>query len=234
MAKVVDKFTGSLSGQLGDMVYRRYKNGSVFVARQKSVNTISYSPKCIKTRNNFKVAVAFAKASNLLPDIHTVWKNSVYEGRSLYTKILKANIGTVNSYMLPGASTKLTPKGFGLNVKFLSLTKDKINFSISLPEFAKSFVNIKFVINCVLALYNPIQSENETDKEPEFICVSDYSEITFPDYDNFHTFEFNLNSMNSLALSKYRNAKIFLALTNTEGSKHIFSGTFHFDSQISE
>jgi len=213
MAKVVDKFTGSLSGQLGDLVYRRYKDGSVFVARQKSVNTISYSDKCVKTRNNFKVAVAFAKAANLLPDIHAIWKNSVYKGRSPYTKILKANID-----------------GFGLNYELSFMSKDKISLSLSLPLFSKSYVNTKFILNFVIALHNP----KNPDSESEFNCISDLSEIVSPDYDNFHTLETNFSSMNRDVIQEFQNAIIFFSLTNTENTKHIFSKTFHSEIEISD
>ena len=144
MAKVVDKFTGSFSGQLGDMVFRRYKNGSVFVARKKSHNTVSYSDACVKTRNKFKVAVAFAKAANSLPEIYKIWKNPVYEGRSPYTKILKTNIAFVDDDLLPGIRSKITPAGFGINYKILSLSKDKISFSFNLGEFNKSLIDVKF------------------------------------------------------------------------------------------
>lgn len=230
MAKVVDKFSGSFSGQLGDLVYRRYKDGSVFVARQKSVNTVSYSDKCVKTRNNFKVAVAFAKASNLLPDIHAIWKNSVYKGRSPYTKILKANIGLVKDKILPGLRSKLTPDGFGLDFELSFMSKDKISLSLSLPLFSKSYVNTKFILNFVIALHNP----KNTGSESEFKCISDSSEIVFPDYDNFHTLETNFSSMNRDVIQDFQNAIIFFALTNTENTKHIFSGTFHSEAGISD
>ena len=228
MAKVVDKFTGSLSGQLGDMVYRRYKNGSVFVARQKSVNTVSYSDKCINTRNNFKVAVAFAKTANTLLDIHSVWKNSSIEGRSPYTKILKANIGSVNDRKLPGVASKITPKGFGFNTQLISLSTDKICLNLSLPEFSKQFVNINFKLNFVLALYNPVIPDSET----PFICIADSSAVSFPDFDNYHLIESDFGSMNRKTLSEYHDAVIFFALTNTENKAHIISGTYHYESAI--
>lgn len=230
MAKVVDKFTGSFSGKLGDVVFRRYKNGSVFVARQKSVKTVSYSEKCINTRNNFKVAVGFAKVANKLPDIHTVWKNSRYEGRSPYTKILKSNIAFVNKNLLPGKSTKLTPGGFGIDMELLSISNEKICLNLSLPEFSKHVLNLKLKLNIVLALYNPVKS----DIEMNFTFIADSTDIVFTDLNNFHAFELIFGSMNNDAISEYKNTVIFFALTNTESSVHIFSKTFHADSVISK
>lgn len=230
MAKVVDKFTGSLSGQLGDVVYRRYKNGSVFVARKKSYNIVSYSDACIKTRKKFKVAVSFAKAANSLSDIRKIWKNPVYEGRSPYTKILKTNIGLVNENMLPGVRSKITPDGFGLNYEVLSLSKYKVTIKLSLTEFYKSMRNIKFTLNFVVALLNPKQSDNETD----FTCVSAESEIILPDYNNFHTIETNFSSLSADTIYTYKDAIVFFSLTNTENSKHIFTSTFSSEFKIEE
>jgi len=233
MAKVVDKYIGSLSGALGDMVFRRYKNGSVFVARRKSSDTISYSPNCVQNRSKFKTVVKFAKVANTLPDIYKIWKNPAYAGRSPYTKILKQNIGSINDKFLPTHSCKLTPDGFGFFYELISVNSENISINLKLGKQNSNLINKKFTFNCVLALHNPKPLNNGESEVVDFICVTASAEIIFENYTEYKTLNLHINTFSQKIVLEYQNAIAIGALTNVEETPFIFSESIFAESEIS-
>ena len=92
MAELIKRILGSTSGKVGDLVFKSYKNGKVYITTHKGYNTISASPNCVKNRAGFNKAVKFSQAVNSLPELRLIWNASKLKGRSAYTKIMSFNI----------------------------------------------------------------------------------------------------------------------------------------------
>ena len=227
MAELVNKIIGSARGKVGDVVFKRHKNGKVFFSTHKGFNEISNSKNCVDNRTRFKEAVNFAKAVKSLPDLREIWKYSNIEGRSAYTKIMSYNIKLFHDTN-PARTNKICPPGFGFHADNLSLTSNSVSIDIKLIENFKELKNIKFVANFVVALFEQKPGMEEY-TFPYAVAVSEYIPVVDSQYQNitaiFNTFE-------SDNLKAYSKALVFMAFTNTETKPYIHSSSLARASDI--
>jgi hypothetical protein len=221
MAELVNKVIGSARGKVGDVVFKRHKNGKVFFSTHKGYNEISNSKKCMDNRTRFNRAVNFAKAVNSLPELREIWKYSSIEGRSAYTKIMSYNIKLFHDTN-PARTNKICPPGFGFHADNFIISNNSISIDIKLVQNFKELRNIKFTANFVVAL-----SERKPDMEefsfPYAVALAEYTSILDSEYQNVTAF---FNSFERDNVEAYTKAFAFMALTNTERKPYIHSSSF--------
>jgi hypothetical protein len=86
MAKVrLDPLFAGISGTLGDLVFKRTKNGETIVARRPEKSNAKPSPAQQAQRERFKLASAYAKAALADPDLRAIYeKRAAQEGQSAF------------------------------------------------------------------------------------------------------------------------------------------------------
>jgi hypothetical protein len=227
MAELVNKIIGSARGKVGDVVFKRHKNGKVFFSTHKGYNEISKSKKCVENRTRFNRAVNFAKAVNSLPELREVWKSSNIEGRSAYTKIMSNNIKLFHDTN-PARTNKITPHGFGFHADNLILTNNSVSIDIKLIENFNELKNTKFSANFVVALFERKPGMDEY-SFPYAVAISDYTPVADSQYQNITA---NFNTFESDNVNAYAKALVFIAFTNIETKPYIYSSSLGIASEI--
>jgi len=86
MAKVVFSFgIKSISGKLGDVVFRVYPNGDTIVSKLPDTSKLAASPAQLEQRQRMKRAHAYAHAAMADPDVWAIYqKRAAEENRQAY------------------------------------------------------------------------------------------------------------------------------------------------------
>lgn len=141
MAIVKSKVIGSVSGKLGDLVFRQM-NGKTFVSVRPKKYKSTKSTRAKNVRNGFKEINKFASTVNKDEIIKKIWMQSNAKGRSAYTKIIKANLDISKDGI--NASNIFLPNKLKIN-STISLHKKKLQttyFSKDLNNYYNSQNNI--------------------------------------------------------------------------------------------
>jgi hypothetical protein len=225
MGKLYKPVLGRASGKVGDLVFRNV-NGKVFITSHIGSNKISKSPACVNNRFRFAAAVKFAKAVNKLPGLKSVWTKSRIKGGNGYSKIISKNIKSVSNNLIT-TSNVITPSGFSLTIKDVSLSKTKVSLSFILGYGAAKYTDMNFKANFVIALSKPIKPG--TDKTTVLFADSN---VTPSAAEYVVTFSKFANTTGETLL-KYKKAIVFFAITNINShtGKDIFS--FSYANEIS-
>ena len=90
MAEINDNVLGNYSGSLGNITLRNI-GGKTFSSSRPKHYKPTKSEKAVKLRNTFREICKFAVYVNKIPEIKTVWKNSVLKGQRGYNQIISVN-----------------------------------------------------------------------------------------------------------------------------------------------
>ena len=227
MAELLKRVLGSTSGKVGDLVFKSYKSGKVFISTHKGYNTISKSPNCVKNRANFNKVVKFSKAVNSLPELREIWKASKVNGRSAYTKILSFNIKLLKDAE-PSLNNRISPDGFGFFAQNLVITENSVSLDIKLNERTKELVGQSFTANFVVALFNQKPDLNK-ESFPFAVAEGKYLPVNFTDYINV-TAEFD--SIQKQYVAEFYKAIVYVSFTNINVKPYLHSSSFAIASDI--
>jgi hypothetical protein len=227
MAELLKKILGSASGKVGDLVFKRYKNGKVFFSTHKGYNTISDSPNCVKNRANFNNAVKFSKAVNSLPELRQIWNYSNIEGRSAYTKILRFNIKLLKD-TIPSLSNRISPKGFGFMASNLILSNNSIIIDIKLGDSSEDLLDLPFTANFVVALFNQKQNISE-EVYPFAVATAEFIPENTSEFENIIAY---FDSTQKQFVESYTKAIVYMSFTKTDVKPFVYSGSFAMKTDI--
>ena len=227
MAELIKRILGSATGKVGDLVFKRYKNGKVFISTHKGFNTISESPNCVDNRARFNTAVKFSKAVNSLPELRQIWKSSNIEGRSAYTKILSFNIKLFKNSS-PSLINRISPKGFGFITDNLILSNNLISIDIKLGSNSSELLNNSYTANFIVALFNQKPGNDEI-TFPYIMATADYIPEKTEDFKNIIA---NLDSVQKQYVKEFTKAVVYIAFTNVKVKPHIYSSSFGISTDI--
>ena len=227
MAELVSKILGTARGKIGDVVFKRFKNGKVFFSTHKGSNVISKSKKCVDNRTRFNNAVKFAKAVNSLPELRKIWKSSAIEGRSAYTKIMSYNIKLFHETN-PAKTNKICPPGFGFHADNIKINNNSVSVDIMLGSDNSNLINKIFTANFVVALF-----DRKPDKEeytfPYAIASTVYISANESEYQNVTAY---FDSFQKENVEAFTRAIVFFTFTNTESKRFIHSGSLARETYI--
>ena len=220
MGRLLKPVLGRASGKVGDLVFRIIK-GKVYITSHIGSNKISDSPHCVNNRSRFSTVVKFAKTVNNLPDLKHIWNKSRIKGGNSYSKIISKNIKSISDNLIT-TSNKITPDGFSVTIKDVTLSKSKISLSFILDIDAVSSSGLNFKSNFVIALSVPI----ETDIEKITVLCAESNVI--PSASEYIKTSADFDNTTGQIVLKYKKAIVFFAITNTntDNGKELFSYSY--------
>lgn len=124
MATINKNIFGSVSGRVGNLVFRKF-NGKTVVSSRPDKYKKSNSPLAISARERFAAVVKLASSVSKIPQLAEVWRSSTLKGVSPYMKILNANLALTNTSVLT-TSNSIAPPGFRNPILRAELTQEKL------------------------------------------------------------------------------------------------------------
>jgi hypothetical protein len=210
VAEVTKSVIGKLSGTLGNMVFRNIGDKVVIYMRPHN-QRISYSENSVKNRGKFGLTSLLATKSKLLPGIKEVWDSTNLEGRSAYTKLIKANAKSTAADRLT-INNNITPMGDSLFVNSYSLNIQK--FDIEYKFEGKGIEKIQPPYNANLLIFLYDIKNPEAGREHYFVTDSRVvNEESITEYTNL---EIVLNNAYTTLIPLYNKAIIFFTVTKAK------------------
>jgi hypothetical protein len=210
MAEVIKSVIGKLSGTLGNMVFRNIGDKVVIYMRPHN-QQISYSEDSVKNRGKFGLTSLLAKYARRLPGIKEAWDSSNAEGRSAYTKLIKANAKSTNGERLT-VSNAITPMGNGLFVNSYSLTSQKFVIEYKIGDMGINNITPPYNANLLIFLYDVKNPEDER----KYCFDKAISNVNEEGSTEYTILEIQLNQANTNLILLYNKAIIFFAITKVE------------------
>ena len=127
MARLIGGPFGSVSGKVGDVVYRN-RGGNTIVSALPSQRTSPRSERELELQAKFAFAGKIARGINSIAILKYFWKPTAYNGRSSCNIIFKNNYALIDVKDLSGAI--LVAPLFGFNLLNPSITPGKQNILI--------------------------------------------------------------------------------------------------------
>jgi len=124
MATVNKNIFGSVSGKVGNLVFRKF-NGKTVVSIRPDRYKKSNSPKAKSARDRFAAVVKLSSRISKIPPLAESWKYTSLKGSSPYMKILNANLALTENPFLT-TNNIITPTGFRNPVLRVELQKEKL------------------------------------------------------------------------------------------------------------
>lgn len=222
MAIVRKNVIGTISGRVGDYVYRM-RNGKLVKYRRPVNQKVSRSSAAESARSGFSLIVKFASCINSFPHLKEIWKQAKVPGTSHYQKMIKHNSLNVKQ---PSISVKnvIIPPGIPINIEELVLTPLAISFIVKADSSKlKKLLSVPRLFHLIFYFYSP-----KVKNKPAY----NFGGMTVQnDQKNQRgTNEFNLNLSAEIAssLKSYKNVLIFISLSmlNPSNAKVYWSSTF--------
>jgi hypothetical protein len=226
MAEVIKSVIGKLSGTLGNMVFRNIGDKVVIYMRPHN-QQISYSEDSVKNRGKFGLTSLLAKYARLLPGIKESWDSTNAEGRSAYTKLIKANSKSTEAERLT-INNNITPMGNSLNVKSYSLTAQKFVIEYKIEDKGIDKIIPPYNANLLIFLYD-VKNPADERKNCFAKAISVVNEEGISEYNNL---EMGLNQAYSILISSYKKAIIFFAITKVENKEVQWTTNFKAEVDI--
>lgn len=213
MAEVFKSVIGKLSGTLGNMVFRNIGDKVVVYMRPHN-QQISYSEDSVKNRGKFGLTSLLAKNARLLPGIKDAWDSSSAEGRSAYTKLIKANAKSSLGDRLTVRNV-ITPMGNGLTVKSFTLTEQKFAIEYKFSERERRSISVPYNANLLIFYYD---AKNPLNERKNFIAYATMV-VNEEGSDEYTNLEMKLNQAYANLIPMYSKAVLFFAITKVENKE---------------
>jgi hypothetical protein len=128
MARLLTQVLGTMSGSVGDIVFRR-RGGRSYVSAHPSGYTPRTDAATVARKKQFKTAVEIAKNINSIALLKAVWPTDSTKLVSKFQKMVSVNYKLVSGVDLTGQPT-LTPNlGFEMTTPVVALTANSVHFS---------------------------------------------------------------------------------------------------------
>ena len=135
MARVRSQLFRNISGKMWDVVFRQIK-GKTFITSAPKKYNFSKSDAAVGARNNFSVAVSFAKCVNSIPEFKKIWSDGKLKGANSYSRLISANSKLISDGKLSQRNVIL-PRNLSDLVLKVSLEVDKILVKLKAPSTGK-------------------------------------------------------------------------------------------------
>ncbi len=226
MAEVIKSVIGKLSGTLGNMVFRNIGDKVVIYMRPHN-QQISYSEDSVKNRSRFGMTSLLATRANKLPGIKEVWNSVNAEGRSAYTKLIKANAKSTDAECLT-VNNKITPMGNSLKVKSFSLTPQKFVIEYRIEDKGIDKILPPYYANLVFFCYDNKNPESER----KYLIAEVPGDVNADEGTEYTTYETVLNSAYSKIMVQFKKAVVLFAVTKVEGKNVRWTTTFGAETDL--
>jgi|WetSurMetagenome_2_1015567.scaffolds.fasta_scaffold04925_2 hypothetical protein len=222
MAIIRENIIGSISGRVGDFIYRT-RNGKLVKYKRPFNQKVSRSNAAESARNSFSLIVKFASCINSFPYLQEIWKQAKVPGSTHYQRMIKYNSQNAEQR---GISVKnvIAPPGISINIEELVLTPLAVSFIVTADSLKlKKLFSVPRLFHLIFYFYSP-----KVKNKPAY----NFSGMTVQN-DQKHlrgTNEFNVNLSAEIAssLKSYKNVLVFISLSmlKTENEKVYWTSTF--------
>lgn len=129
MAKMKNQVLGSVSGAVGDLVFRnRFRNN--YIALRPTRFSTPMDERAVARRNKFKSALKLASALNSITPLKQLWSIKTTGNNTIFNRMHKAVYPTLVN-LLPSEITALSPgKGFYVNMLNLELNSEQMRIVV--------------------------------------------------------------------------------------------------------
>jgi hypothetical protein len=226
MAIIRKNIIGSISGRVGDFIYRT-RNGKLVKYKRPFNQKVSRSNAAASARKDFSMVVKFASCINSLPHLKEIWKQAKVPGSTHYQKMIKYNSQNAKQ---SGISVKnvIVPPGIPINIKELVLTPSAISFIVKADSSKpKKLLSVPGLIHLIFYFYSPKVKSKQ---------AYNFSGMTVQN-DQQHqrgTFEFNVNLSAEIAscLRSYKDVLIFISLSMLNPGKEKIYWTSTYSKKL--
>jgi len=210
MAIVKRQILGSLSGGIGDVVYK-YNKGTSYTSIRPKKYKKTKSPDLIKSRIRFSKRVAFCKFILQSPLLKLVWKTAKVPGKYAYHKIFKYNFHYIKDERLH-PDIYILPDNYGLNFNNFHLDENSLSYDF-LPDkkICDNFVGSYYFI-ALIYMYSPVD-ENSMRKEV-LISLEEEAKDFVPVRDQLNHFDFKIQKSSFEIMNDFQKIMVFPALVS--------------------
>src|SRR5664280_688130 len=128
MARLLTQVLGTMSGSVGDIVFRR-RGGRSYVSAHPSGYTPRTDAATVARKKQFKTAVEIAKNINAIPLLKAVWPADPSKLVSRFQKMVSVNYKLVSGEDLTGQPTLTPTLGFEMTTPVVQLNAATVHFT---------------------------------------------------------------------------------------------------------
>jgi|SRR5690606_5003198 len=213
MASLKKKILGSVSGALGDVVFRERKGNNIIAVRPASFKT-PLDAQSVERRGKFTMATKLARAVYVSSDLKSLWQSAAPSGTSPFNYLVKQNYFSVNSAS-PGSSIKMVPAG-GFTFTSSEAVQDSTGFSLTINALGtNNGIDTNVEVN--LQVYSILFMGSPTDDNvAPFTFLTLSSDIKPLTLDNPVTFATPLISSQTVLYNQYSDYMTYFALVTLD------------------
>lgn len=215
MAIVKRQILGSLSGGIGDVVYK-YNKGTSYTSIRPKKYKKTKSPDLIKSRNRFTKRVAFCRFILQSPLLKLVWNTAKVPGKYAYHKIFKYTFFyNRDEHLHPDID--ILPVNYQLKFDNFHLDENSLSYDF-LPDknICDNFVGSYYFI-AFIYMYSPVDV-NSKNKEV-LITLEEEVKDFVPVLDQLNHFDFKVQKSSFEIMNDFQKILVFPALVSYD-KKH--------------
>jgi hypothetical protein len=215
MAIVKRQILGSLSGVIGDVVYKQNRGTNYTSIRPKKYKKTK-SPDLIKSRNRFSKRVAFCRFILASPLLKLVWKTAKVPGKYAYHRVFKYNYRDISNEKISN-DVHILPENFSVNFGNFRLDENSFSYEFfASKEFCDNFVAPYYFI-AFIYMYSPFD-ENSKRKEVLIILEEEAKDFA-PVLDKLNHFDFNIQMSSFEIMNEFQKIMVFPGIVSHD-KKH--------------
>jgi hypothetical protein len=225
MAKLRKKVLGTVSGAVGDLLFRA-KNGRNYLGTRPLSFIPGIDEKSIARRQRFALVTRLAKPINSIYKLKSLWKSVTPVELSPYNQIVKMNYRNVQSDSI-GDMVSLVPDiGFSVQINAIDVDQNRLRVTlngITANSGIDPAVELYFQMVGVMHLSNP--SDVNTESHVFLRLVADELPLVLnTELDVI----LNFYDKTSQLISQYQDRKAFLTLLTLDADRNVvnYSNTF--------
>ena len=208
MAIVKRQILGSLSGVVGDVVYKQNRGTNYTSIRPKKYKKTK-SPSLIKNRSKFSKRVAFCRFILQSPLLKLVWKTAKVPGKYPYHKIFKYNYRFISIERI-SSFVNILPEYFKLNFRNYHLDENSFSYEFH-PE--KEFVdNFTPPYYFVAFIYMRSPVDDSSGRKEVLILLEEESRDFIPEQDQMNHFNFKVEKSFFKIMNDFQKVLVFPAI----------------------
>ncbi|MFA5011562.1 MAG: hypothetical protein WC644_06360 [Ignavibacteria bacterium] len=197
---------GKPTGRVGDVVYRNV-NGKTVISEYVKTIKISKSKNCVSNRSRFAVCTDFAVAASSVNPINKIWKYSNALGRSAYTKLIKANIKSVDDSKPSSASTITPQGGIDLSLYNVAVSNNSITVEYKINRVAASGLLPPYT--CTFLAFCFDKRSDNLEIEDDYFSIT--ANIPNESGGSTDSVSFNINDYTKNCINSFKKARIYFA-----------------------
>jgi len=205
MAIVKRQILGSLSGVVGDVVYKQNRGTNYTSIRPKKYKKTK-SPGLIKSRNKFSKRVAFCRFILQSPLLKLVWNTAKVPGKYAYHKIFKYTFSFIKDEQI-GYDVNILPSNFRLDFDNFHLDENSFSYEF-LPDIdiCDNFVAPYYFV-AFIYMYSPV---NKNSKRKEVLITLEEEAKDFVlVQDKLNHFDFKIQKSSFKIMNEFQKIMAF-------------------------